>query len=81
MTRFTPPEAASYLRLTVGHLANLRIAGKGPRYSKLGRKIIYDQRDLDAWFDNNKRTSTSDQPQLRRRRRRSRLGNALDVRR
>jgi hypothetical protein len=70
-------EAAKYVRLAMSTLNALRSAGKGPRYSKLGRKVVYDTVDLDKWVVQNKRRSTSDQPQLRRRRRRSR--NALDM--
>jgi excisionase family DNA binding protein len=70
MTRLTVPEAADYLRLSKATLDQWRTAGKGPRYIKAGKRILYDTRDLDAWLDGNKRSSTSDQPQLRRRRRR-----------
>jgi hypothetical protein len=77
--RLTVKEAAAYIPLAAGHLNNLRTAGKGPRFIKLGRKVLYDTRDLDAWIDSNKRSSTSDQPQLRRRRRRSRFGEPVDV--
>jgi predicted DNA-binding transcriptional regulator AlpA len=79
MTRLTVREAADYLRFAKSTLDNWRSKGRGPRFSKLGKKILYDVRDLDKWFDDNRRNSTSDQPQLRRRRRRSRLGNPLDV--
>ena len=81
MTRLTVIEAADYLRLAKSTLDHLRSAGHGPRYSKLGRKIVYDTRDLDKWFDDNRRRSTSDNPQARPRRRRRRFGDALDVRR
>jgi hypothetical protein len=77
MSRLTVREAADYVRLAKGTLDNLRTTGKGPRFAKLGRKVVYDTHDLDRWLEDHKRSSTSDQPQLRRRRRRSR--NAIDV--
>ena len=76
MSRLNVREAAAYIPLAKGTLDNLRSAGKGPRFIKLGRKILYDTRDLDQWLEDNKRNSTSDQPQLRRRRRRRKLGLA-----
>jgi excisionase family DNA binding protein len=77
MTRLTVIEAADYLRLSKATLDAWRTAGKGPRFIKAGKRVLYDSRDLDRWLDGNKRSSTSDQPHLRRRRRRSR--NAFDV--
>jgi excisionase family DNA binding protein len=68
MSRLTVSEAAQYVRLAMSTLNALRTAGRGPRFIKLGRKVLYDTKDLDAWLDRNKRRSTSDQP-LRRRRR------------
>jgi excisionase family DNA binding protein len=69
MSRLTVKEAADYVRLAMSTLNALRTAGRGPRFIKLGRKILYDSKDLDIWLERNKRRSTSDQPELRRRRR------------
>jgi excisionase family DNA binding protein len=81
MTRLTTREAADYVRLSKGTLDQMRTDGTGPRFIKLGRKrrgrIFYDTVDLDAWINSRKQTSTTDQPQLRRRRRR--LNNPLDL--
>jgi excisionase family DNA binding protein len=76
MSRLTVKEAAQYVRLAMSTLNALRTAGRGPRFIKLGRKVLYDTKDLDAWLDRNKRRSTNE-TQPRRRRRRSR--NALDM--
>ena len=75
--RLTVMEAAKYVRLSKGTLDNLRTTGGGPRYIKLGRKVIYDRTDLDQWLEDHKQNSTADKPQLRRRRRR-RLRPRLD---
>jgi hypothetical protein len=77
--RLTVREAAKYIPLSVSALNHMRTAGKGPRFIKLGKKILYDSVDLDWWIDAHKQSSTSDNPQLARRRRRRH--SPLDVRR
>jgi excisionase family DNA binding protein len=72
MTRLTVTEAADYLRLSKATLDVWRTAGKGPRFIKAGKRVLYDSRDLDRWLDGNKRSSTSDDPEARTRRRRRR---------
>jgi hypothetical protein len=56
----TTDEAAAYLGFTPGWLVKLRNLGGGPRYSKLGDKVRYRRRWLDAWIDKSSRNSTSD---------------------
>jgi hypothetical protein len=57
-------EAAQHLRVSVSFLNKLRSIGGGPAYSVLGSKrggrIVYRVRDLDAWQDQRRRTSTAD---------------------
>jgi excisionase family DNA binding protein len=57
MKRLTIKEAAQYLRLAYSTLNRLRVKGGGPRYMRLGGKILYDLADLDAWTESNKRES------------------------
>ena len=38
----------------------MRVTGEGPRYSKLGRRVIYDVHDLDAWIEARKRRFTGE---------------------
>lgn len=49
----TTIEAADYLRLTPGTLADKRTAGNGQRYYKVGpgkrARVLYWQEDLDNW--------------------------------
>ena len=33
-----------------GHLANLRCQGRGPKYYRVGRKIIYKPEDVEAFL-------------------------------
>ncbi|MGA8760158.1 MAG: helix-turn-helix domain-containing protein [Stellaceae bacterium] len=54
-------DAAEYLGMGKSTLEKLRLTGDGPRYSKIGRRIvIYDEVDLDAWVAARQRRSTSD---------------------
>jgi predicted DNA-binding transcriptional regulator AlpA len=52
-------EAAQFLGLSVSTLAKMRLSGIGPRYAKLGRRVLHDVRDLEVWVEERKRTSTS----------------------
>ncbi|MBA8851378.1 excisionase family DNA binding protein [Ochrobactrum intermedium] len=51
-------EAAAYLGLSKSTMDKLRHFGGGPRYFKLGRSVIYDIADLDAWRNDRAATST-----------------------
>ena len=44
-------EAGEYLDLSVRGLESMRRAGRGPRYSRVGRVIVrYHIKHLDAWL-------------------------------
>src|SRR5262245_20246119 len=53
-------DAAKYLGIPENSLNNLRSTGGGPPYIKIGRRILYDVRDLDAWIKAKKFKSTAD---------------------
>jgi len=53
-------EAARFLGLSVSTLNKMRLNGTGPRYLKLGRRVLYDLRDLDAWVAERRRNHTSE---------------------
>jgi len=53
-------KAADYLGLSVRTLDRFRVIGGGPRFWKGGSRVLYDQRDLDAWVEERKQRSTSD---------------------
>lgn len=52
--RFRNREAAAYLKVSPGTLEVWRCKGRGPRYSKLGKVVVYDVRDLDAFLESRK---------------------------
>lgn len=47
--KLTTAEAAAYLRLKPGTLEVWRCRGRGPKYQKIGRRVIYDQKFLDEY--------------------------------
>ena len=54
------PEAARFLGLSGRTLEKHRTYGTGPRYSKLGGRVVYRIEDLQAWVDRGSKQSTSD---------------------
>ncbi|MGE4296468.1 MAG: helix-turn-helix transcriptional regulator [Desulfovibrionaceae bacterium] len=47
--KLTTQEAAHLLCLAPGTLEVWRSLGRGPKYQKLGRRVVYDQRDLEEF--------------------------------
>ena len=61
--KFNETAAAQYIFGPGGSertLQGWRSRGFGPRFLKLGRRIVYRRRDLDAWLAGRERASTSD---------------------
>jgi predicted DNA-binding transcriptional regulator AlpA len=54
------PEAARFLGLSGRTLEKHRTYGTGPRYSKIGGRVVYKVEDLQAWVDRGQKASTSD---------------------
>jgi hypothetical protein len=53
-------QAGVHLNLSPRTLEKLRTLGGGPRFRKLGRRVMYTRTDLDAWADSRTCESTSD---------------------
>jgi excisionase family DNA binding protein len=53
------PAAAAYTGLAESTLEKLRVHGGGSPYMRVGRVVVYDPDDLDAWLESHKRRSTS----------------------
>lgn len=51
----TQDEVADRYRglVSVRTLANWRSARRGPRYVKIGKTVLYDEAELDAWDERN----------------------------
>jgi predicted DNA-binding transcriptional regulator AlpA len=54
------PEAARFVGLSIRTLEKHSIYGTGPRYSKLGGRVVYRVEDLQEWVDAAAKASTSD---------------------
>lgn len=53
--------AAVYVGLSAATLAKMRCrSNDGPRFMRLGRKILYARADLDAWLAARRASSTTD---------------------
>jgi predicted DNA-binding transcriptional regulator AlpA len=49
-----PPErVAAYLGGSIGTLSNWRNFGTGPKFRKVGGKVMYRKADVIAWVDSN----------------------------
>ncbi|MFW5489115.1 MAG: helix-turn-helix transcriptional regulator [Desulfovibrio sp.] len=62
----TTKEAAERLGLSPGTLEVWRCLGKGPRYIKIGRRVGYDARDLEAYVESCKVVPLEEQANLAR---------------
>jgi excisionase family DNA binding protein len=56
----TQKEAAALLGVSPRTLERLRLTGRGPMFTRLGRMVRYRQQDLADFVDRNLRTSTSE---------------------
>jgi len=53
-------EAARFLSLSGRTLEKHRTFGTGPRYRKIGGRVVYALADLQSWADRGLQTSTTD---------------------
>jgi len=65
-TLLRPDQAAEYLNLSKARLAKWRVHGDGPTHLKIGNRIAYAMRDIEAWlsarrYQNTARPTRSDQ--------------------
>jgi predicted DNA-binding transcriptional regulator AlpA len=47
----TLPETAAYLNMSDKSLRWLRYTEQGPRGARIGGRVMYRRRDVDAWLD------------------------------
>lgn len=52
--------ASQRIGLSVSTLQKYRVTGAGPRFGKLGRRVVYRIADLDAWLSARIVSSTSE---------------------
>ena len=56
----TPATVAKIIHRAPNWLAKARITGAGPRFLKIGRRVLYRRSDLDAWLAKCERRSTAE---------------------
>ena len=56
----TTRDVSKQYKLTESSLEKWRVAGVGPEYMKLSRKVMYRRTDVERWLSENRRRSTSD---------------------
>jgi hypothetical protein len=49
----TPKDCENIYGLNPGTLANMRFHKIGPRYYKLGKKVLYRAEDIESWLARN----------------------------
>jgi excisionase family DNA binding protein len=59
-TYLTTEKLAEFLNISVQTLNKWRWEGKGPRFVKLGSRVVYDQADVEAYMAQQVRRSTTD---------------------
>jgi predicted DNA-binding transcriptional regulator AlpA len=52
-------EAATFLGLSPKTLPKWRVSGTGPKFVRLGRRVMYRPSDLEDWISGRIRTSTT----------------------
>lgn len=45
------PDLEERTGLSPNTLAHFRQTGRGPRWYKLGRRVVYDRADVEAWLE------------------------------
>jgi len=48
---FNESESSYYLSVSVPLMRKLRREGNGPKYLKIGSRVLYDVKDLDKFLD------------------------------
>jgi len=64
---FNTEEAAAFLGVKPCTLEAWRCRKRGPRYAKLGSRVMYDQQELENWFVSRSVHTVDTAPQLRSR--------------
>lgn len=57
----TTAQLAQEMHLTERAIEKWRMLGTGPRFAKIGRKVLYRRADIRAWVQSRTRDSTSEQ--------------------
>ena len=53
-------QAADFIGISKSSLDKQRLSGKGPRYLRVGSRILYRRDDIDAWLSRFEQSSTAE---------------------
>lgn len=53
-------DVAALLHVSRSLLAKWRMVGRGPRFTKVGRRILYETAEVSSWLRTQRRSSTVD---------------------
>lgn len=56
----TQDQVADLLHVSPRTLERHRVAGTGPRFMKIGARVLYDRADLKAWLSERTYSSTAE---------------------
>jgi predicted DNA-binding transcriptional regulator AlpA len=59
-SRIDTKAASKYTGLSYSMLTKLRCTGGGPKYYKLGERVVYSIPDLDRWIEDRAKRCTSE---------------------
>lgn len=57
---FDTPQLSSHLGIGEKALEKWRLQGKGPKFIKVGKLVRYDEADVLAWIEQQKRSNTTE---------------------
>ncbi len=56
----TQDQLSESIHISPRTLERMRVDGTGPVYTKLGRRVVYEESDIETWISENKFKSTSE---------------------
>lgn len=56
----TEDDAAEWLNISVRTLQRMRAEGSGPKFTKMGRRVLYNRAHVESWLETRCFTSTSE---------------------
>jgi predicted DNA-binding transcriptional regulator AlpA len=59
LTYLTPIQVSVKLGITKNTLVRWRKDGRGPRFVKLGGRIVYPSRELESWLESRRRVQAA----------------------
>jgi excisionase family DNA binding protein len=62
MTFLTTDDLAERLRTSPRTIRHWRQIGKGPKGVKIGRRVLYDAKEIDRWIERQARQQQADTP-------------------